>query len=366
MSQSNLQHWYYAFRQTALSSSKQGSDLLNTTETNVITINNNVSKTFGGTTYQMVPIAFKKRTAIIGAKAIVVLGGTFFLYLVSTTNVEISLFITNLTTNTVQKTIVSGGANALRVFTVTFVSNQNYEILLTQTCAQPNESLYIQSSFSGTYSPMHQPYANTKSFAIVSPSTPVSVGDYKYSARAADFDGWLLCDGRAVSRSDFAYLFAVIGTYFGNGDGTATFNLPDNRGRATASIGQGAGLTNRQLGAAIGEETHALTQSELPAHTHTGTTDSTGTHSHTYQDAYFAEYQQGGGVFGTSANTDYDNNFRYRTADGSYTNTPANINTSSEGAHAHTFTTASQGGGGSHNNMQPTLFIGNLFICAEI
>lgn len=42
-------------------------------------------------------------------------------------------------------------------------------------------------------------------------------------------DGWLLCHGQAISRTTYADLFAVIGTRFGSGDGSTTFNLPDMR-----------------------------------------------------------------------------------------------------------------------------------------
>jgi microcystin-dependent protein len=48
--------------------------------------------------------------------------------------------------------------------------------------------------------------------------------------------GWLYCDGTAVSRTNYADLFAVIGTAFGNGDGVSTFDLPDLRG----IVGRGA------------------------------------------------------------------------------------------------------------------------------
>jgi microcystin-dependent protein len=43
--------------------------------------------------------------------------------------------------------------------------------------------------------------------------------------------GFLICDGSAVSRTNYSALFAIIGTSFGSGDGTTTFNLPDMRGR---------------------------------------------------------------------------------------------------------------------------------------
>ena len=61
---------------------------------------------------------------------------------------------------------------------------------------------------------------------------------------------WLICDGRAVSRSVYANLFAKIGTTYGGGNGSTTFNLPDLRDRvawgATAAIGTyiNAGLPN--------------------------------------------------------------------------------------------------------------------------
>jgi microcystin-dependent protein len=80
--------------------------------------------------------------------------------------------------------------------------------------------------------------------------------------------GWLACDGRAVSRSTYAPLFAAIGSQWGPGDGTATFNLPDLRGRAPIGAGQGSGLTNRSLAQQVGTETHTLTVSEMPSHGH--------------------------------------------------------------------------------------------------
>lgn len=70
-------------------------------------------------------------------------------------------------------------------------------------------------------------------------------------------DGWLLCQGQAVSRTTYAQLFSVIGTTYGSGDGSTTFNLPDMRGRV--AVGSDA-----NLGAKAGAKTHALTNAELP------------------------------------------------------------------------------------------------------
>lgn len=57
--------------------------------------------------------------------------------------------------------------------------------------------------------------------------------------------GWLICDGSAISRTKYADLFAVIGTTYGSGDGSTTFNLPDaNNGQILAGTGVSTSLAN--------------------------------------------------------------------------------------------------------------------------
>lgn len=56
-------------------------------------------------------------------------------------------------------------------------------------------------------------------------------GDYKMIAGATIPDGWLLCNGAAVSRTTYSKLFAAIGTKYGSGNGSTTFNLPNFNGR---------------------------------------------------------------------------------------------------------------------------------------
>jgi microcystin-dependent protein len=82
-------------------------------------------------------------------------------------------------------------------------------------------------------------------------------------AGAATPPGWLLCQGQAVSRSTYADLFGVIGTAFGVGDGSTTFNLPDLRDRA--AVGASG---SKALGSAGGSATAALAAANIPAHTH--------------------------------------------------------------------------------------------------
>lgn len=76
---------------------------------------------------------------------------------------------------------------------------------------------------------------------------------------------WLICDGAAVSRSTYADLFAVIGTNYGAGNGTTTFNIPDFRD--LSPMGSGGNFVG-QPGAAFGEYEHTLTVFEMPTHNH--------------------------------------------------------------------------------------------------
>ncbi|MEN9782522.1 MAG: hypothetical protein RL208_672 [Pseudomonadota bacterium] len=167
---------------------------------------------------------------------------------------------------------------------------------------------------------------------FTSSTSAFTAGDYKYSAISNDHHNWLKCDGRIISRTTYSKLFAVIGTSFGTGDGSTTFNLPDFRGRVAGSIEQGVGLSSRSLGQATGSETHTLSVNEIPPHR---------------PKLYGANSGGNAGVRSASLIVNgmaVTANYLGQTND--CTNAMDMI-----------------GGGQPHNNMQPTLFAGSVFIC---
>lgn len=79
--------------------------------------------------------------------------------------------------------------------------------------------------------------------------------------------GWLLCDGSAVSRSTYATLFAIIGTTYGVGDNSTTFNIPDMRENVPVGYKSGSAEFGT-LGGTYGAKTHTLDVTQIPSHTH--------------------------------------------------------------------------------------------------
>lgn len=94
--------------------------------------------------------------------------------------------------------------------------------------------------------------------------------------------GWLICNGQAVSRTTYADLFTLLGTTFGTGDGSTTFNVPDARGRfALAKSSSGTGSTIGATGGSL-DHTHTIAHTHEHDHTHTfAHTHTVPTHRHT-------------------------------------------------------------------------------------
>jgi microcystin-dependent protein len=190
-----------------------------------------------------------------------------------------------------------------------------------------------------------------------------TVGDTKTSVVSVDHIGWIKCDGRQLSTSEFSALFSVLGYSFG-GSGSS-FALPDPQGRVPGFVGQTAGTSDWALGDASGAETHTLTIAEMPSHNHgvaaggqiaeNNQTSVNGLHSHTHNangpTGYGLVYQNGQDTYQGETDASAEPNlFTASTA----------LSIDASGAHTHTLNPA--GGDQPHNNMQPTLFLGNLFI----
>lgn len=109
----------------------------------------------------------------------------------------------------------------------------------------------------------------------------VPTGSVFSTARSTAPNGYLLCDGSAVSRTTYPALFSAIGATYGAGDGSTTFNLPDLRGRVALGVGTASGAngaTAHTLAQKGGEETHQLSTAEMPPHVHTHSGQSGQTH----------------------------------------------------------------------------------------
>jgi microcystin-dependent protein len=176
-----------------------------------------------------------------------------------------------------------------------------------------------------------------------------SVGDIKQSASPNSSPGWFLCDGSAVSRTSYAALFTAIGTIYGNGDGSTTFNLPDCRGCVIAAPddqgGRGAAglLPGYSFAVKGGASTAALTDpSQNAAHTHGDTGHSHGVsqspHAHSVGSIDYTTPSSGvaAGIGWAAASATSANN----------ANVSINVGNANLGY---------SGSGAPHNNVQPTI-----------
>lgn len=112
--------------------------------------------------------------------------------------------------------------------------------------------------------------AATADSALAAAGAPTgAIMDYGGSSAPS---GWVLCNGSAISRTTFSALFAVIGTTYGAGDGSTTFNVPDLRGRVSVGLGSHADVN------ALGDNDGSALADRRPKHKHT-VNESNHTHS---------------------------------------------------------------------------------------
>lgn len=149
----------------------------------------------------------------------------------------------------------------------------------------------------------------------------VPAGSVMHFAMESAPTGWLKANGAAISRTTYSDLFSAIGTAFGTGDGSTTFNLPDLRGEFLRGLDDGRGVdSSRILGSSQ--------SSQNLSHTHTGTAASSGAHTHNTT----VPQPTGGGIASSTTTSGYS------------ASVPTYYTTNSAGAHSHSLTINADGG----------------------
>jgi microcystin-dependent protein len=188
--------------------------------------------------------------------------------------------------------------------------------------------------------------------------------------------GYLLCEGQAISRTTYAGLFAVIGTTYGAGNGSTTFNLPDLRTRIPAgknvsgtfgTLGSTGGTEQFQLGVAnLPSHTHTFsaTTSDAGAHTHTysGTTSTTGAHQHNiFIGGTVLAYGNSAAGFGGGAGVMFGGNNGFLAGtNGDHAHTFSGTTSGASTNHSHTVSGTTGGGSGTANSfslLQPYIVL---------
>ena len=200
---------------------------------------------------------------------------------------------------------------------------------ITPICGTPTGNKVLASPNGSSGAPAFRSLAVNDVPAVIRPP----VGTIQMYAGASAPSGWLLCNGQAVSRSTYSALFSVLGTAYGVGDGSTTFNLPDFRDRV--AVGGGLNYTRASAG---GSATRSYTPAGVNTgggvHGHVLTVAQMPTHAHGFESRYNGDYalartSDGDFLDGTLPVSGGTMNFHYL---------PTTSNTGGGSAHSHGFT----------------------------
>jgi microcystin-dependent protein len=204
---------------------------------------------------------------------------------------NVSLTSTNYVTDQSRRRTLRLTGSPGASYTITIPSVEKFYWVVNQS----NASQTIKAGGAGVSVPsgaMYPVICDGTDCVTVSSEAPKPVGIVDDFAGTTAPSGWLMCYGQPISRTTYALLFGAIGTTFGVGDGSTTFNIPDCRGRVIAGQDDMGGSSANRLtspastiggidgdvmGATGGEEAHVQTEAQLATHTHIQNS-----HTHSY------------------------------------------------------------------------------------
>lgn len=213
----------------------------------------------------------------------------------------------------------------------------------------PAGALILGTPYAATYATSNSGEWILQGFYGNPYNVPVG-GMMPYLSSTAPNSSFVLPYGQAISRTTYATLFSLIGTTFGTGDGSTTFNIIDMRGRlpvgkddmggtaASRVTTAGSSIDGTTMGASGGAQTVTLDATQIPAHTHTATVTDPG-HTHNIRGAQNSSGVTDPSILGSGTGTVISGNIVSAT-----TGISVAVN-------------ANTGGGGAHNNMPPSIII---------